>query len=294
MQYNDNQFKYWIWYSRIENVSCVKKNKLLKKYKDIEKIFYLDEKRLQEEEYLNSNDISNLLNIKYKADLDKYREYLMQNKIKVITLFDKEYPQKLKSIYDKPIVLFAKGNIELLKEKSVAIVGSRNCSEYGKNTAMKFAYELSKQNICIISGLAKGIDKYSHIGALEAKGNTIAVIGNGLDNVYPFENKELYERIVNENSLIITEYIIGTKPSKLTFPARNRIISGLSDAILVVEAGEKSGSLITVDFGLEHGKEIFAVPGNIDNYNSIGTNELIKQGANLMAKSKDIVDVLGF
>lgn len=294
MQYNDNQFKYWIWYSRIENVSCVKKNKLLKKYKDIEKIFYLDEKRLQEEEYLNSNEISNLLNNKYKSDLDKYREYLMQNKIKVITLLDKEYPQKLKSIYDKPIVLFAKGNIELLKEKSVAIVGSRNCSEYGKNTAMKFAYELSKQNICIISGLAKGIDKYSHIGALEAKGNTIAVIGNGLDNVYPFENKELYERIVNENSLIITEYIIGTKPSKLTFPARNRIISGLSDAILVVEAGEKSGSLITVDFGLEHGKEIFAVPGNIDNYNSIGTNELIKQGANLMTKSKDIVDVLGF
>ncbi|MCR5145849.1 MAG: DNA-processing protein DprA [Clostridia bacterium] len=294
MKYNDKQFIYWIWYSRIENVSSLKKCKLLTKYKNVKEIFNLDEESLLKEEYLNSNDVSNILKKQYKECLKEYCKYLLKNNIKMITLFDKEYPEKLKLIYDKPVTLFAKGNIELLNKKGVAIVGSRNCSEYGKNISRRFAYELSKQNICIISGLAKGIDKYAHTGALEANGNTIAVIGNGLDYIYPFDNKNLYERIVNEDSLIITEYIIGTKPNRLNFPERNRIISALSDAILVVEAGKRSGSLITADFGLEHGKEIFAVPGNIDNYNSIGTNELIKQGATLVTESNDIVDVLDF
>ena len=292
MQYNNKQYKYWIWYSRIENVSCVKKEKLLKKYKDIEKIFNLDETKLLEEVFLNIREISNIINQKYRTNLEKYKEYLIKNEIKMITIYDEEYPAKLKLIYDKPITLFAKGNINLLKNKSIAIVGARNCSEYGKNVSRKFAYELSKHNICIISGLAKGIDQYAHIGTLEAKGNTVAVVGNGLDTIYPLENTKLYEQIVDENSLIITEYIIGTKPNKMNFPARNRIISALSDGIVVIEAGKRSGSLITVDFGLEHGKEIFAVPGNIDNYNSIGTNELIKQGANLVTESDEIIDLL--
>ena len=214
-----------------------------------------------------------------------------KNNINIITILDKDYPEKLKNIYDKPMVLFAKGNIGLLKQDGIAIVGCRDCTTYGKNTAKKLAYDLAKQNKCIISGLAKGIDRYSHIGALEAKGNTIAVIENGLDNIYPYENKELSELILKNKGLIITEYIIGTPPDRINFPARNRIISGLADGIVVVEAKEKSGSLITADFGIEHGKDIFAVPGNINNANSIGTNNLIKQGANVATNYEDIINV---
>ena len=146
--------------------------------------------------------------------------------------------------------------------------------------------------MCIVSGLARGIDKFSHIGALEAKGSTIAVIGNGLDDIYPYENKNLSERILENDGLIVTEYIIGTKPSRLNFPARNRIISGLSEAVVVVEAKEKSGALITADFGLEQGKEVCAVPNNIYNKNSKGTNELIKQGASLITGYRDVLELI--
>ena len=213
-----------------------------------------------------------------------------KNNIKIITLNDSYYPENLKKIYDKPIKIYARGNLKLLNSKSIAIVGCRKCSNYGKDVALKMSYELAKSNITIISGLAKGIDKYSHIGALEAGGNTIAVLGHGLDMIYPYENYELSERIIQNNGLIITEYAIGTKPNKLTFPARNRIISGLSDGVVVVEAKNRSGALITADFALEQGKEVFAVPGNIYNCNSEGTNELIKQGACLITNIDDILN----
>ena len=219
-------------------------------------------------------------------------DYMKNNDIKIITLLDKEYPEKLKNIYDKPKVLYAKGNIKLLNEQSVAIVGCRDCSNYGKNIARKLSYSLAKENICIISGLAKGIDTFSHIGALEAGGKTIAVIGSGLDYVYPYENKDLYERILKNDGLIVTEYNLGTKPERLNFPARNRIISGLSDAIVIVEAKEKSGALITAEFALEQGKEVLAVPGNINSINSKGTNCLIKDGAVIVTDYKDVLECL--
>lgn len=293
MKYNDEQFKYWIWFSRIRSISSIKKVKLLEKYKFPETIYNLNKEELYECKILNLKEIDEIIDDKYRLNLEKYCDYMIKNKIELITIYEKEYPESLKEIYDSPIVLFAKGNIKLLNKKNVAIVGSRNCTEYGKNISKKFAYDLAKQNICIVSGLAKGVDKYAHIGALDAKGDTIAVIGNGLDIVYPYENKYLSERIIKNNGLIITEYIIGTRPDKMNFPARNRIISGLSKGIVVVEACLKSGSLITVDFGLEQGKDIFAVPGNIDSCNSEGTNELIKQGANVVIKSQDIIEVLG-
>ncbi len=292
MKMSDENSKYWIWFSRIEKITCIQKKKLLEKFKSPEKIWNLDKIRLSEILDLNENCINEILNEKYRCDLKIYEEYMRNNDIHMITIFDKKYPQKLKNIYDPPIILFAKGNLELLEKKGVAMVGCRECSIYGKNVAQKLSYELAKQNICIISGLAKGIDKYSHIGALEAQGDTIAVIGNGIDNIYPYENQYLSEQILKNNGLIITEYIIGTKPNKINFPARNRIISGLSDGVLVIEAKKKSGSLITADFGLEQGKEVFAVPGNIDNSNSIGTNDLIKQGANIVTSYKDIINLI--
>ena len=170
------------------------------------------------------------------------------------------------------------------------MIWSRNCSSYGERAAKDFAYNLAKEDICIVSGLAKGIDSFSHIGALNAKGKTIAVLGSGLDNVYPKENMKLVEEIIKNNGLVISEYPLGTKPLKYHFPARNRIISGLSDSILVVEARKNSGTNITVDFALEEGKDVFVIPGNIYSKTSDGTNFLITEGAIPVLSYKDILD----
>ena len=150
--------------------------------------------------------------------------------------------------------------------------------------------KLAQENIIIISGGARGIDTFAHMGTLKEKGKTIEVLGNGLDYIYPPENRKLEEEIIKSGGLLIQEYVIGKKPDKYTFPARNRIISGISDGVLVVEAKQRSGTLITVDFALEQGKTIFAVPGNIESKNSVGTNELIKQGAKLVNNIKDILE----
>ena len=174
---------------------------------------------------------------------------------------DNAYPQALKNIYDPPIILYYKGNKALLeKENILAMIGCRECSEYGKEISFKFAYELAKRNVIIISGMAKGIDSFSHLGCIKANGTTIAVLGNGLDQIYPIQNVKLYNEILENQGLILSEYIIGTKPTKLNFPARNRIISGLSKGVVVIEAKKKSGTLNTVDFALEQGRDVFAVP----------------------------------
>ena len=156
--------------------------------------------------------------------------------------------------------------------------------------AQYFAYNLAKNDVNIVSGLARGIDSHSHIGAIKAKGKTIGVIGSGLDIVYPRENEYLYKKIIEENGAIISEYPLGVKPAKMNFPARNRIISGMSKGIIVIEAKKKSGTLITVDFALEQGRDVYVVPGNINSINSVGTNDLIKQGAKMVTTYKDIDD----
>lgn len=214
---------------------------------------------------------------------------LNKSKIKIIKIEDKDYPEKLKNIYNPPKELYVLGNEKILNETAIAIVGSRNCTKYGAQNAYKFAYEIAKRNICVISGLARGIDTYSHKGAVLAKGKTIAVLGCGLDVIYPSENFELYKKIVQTGGTIITEYPLGTKPKRYNFPERNRIISGLSDGILVVEARKKSGTMITVEFALEQGREVYAIPGNISSDSSYGTNELIKEGATPVTNVNDII-----
>ena len=174
-------------------------------------------------------------------------------------------------------------------------MGCREASEYGIKAAKYFSYNLAKYGINIISGLAKGIDSYAHFGSVYANqenilsGKTIAVLGCGLDIIYPKENTLLADEIVKTGGLIISEYPLGTKPEKRNFPARNRIISGLSKGVLVIEAKEKSGTLITVDFALEQGRDVFVVPGNINSINSVGTNDLIKQGAHIVTNVNDII-----
>lgn len=251
--------KYWVWFSRINKIGAKVQNELIQKYKTPEEIFRLTKDKLQENNNLESEKIEIILDKSYRENLDKYLEYMEKNGIKMITIEDEEYPQNLRNIYDPPVVLYIKGNEDILKNHSIAIIGSRNCSSYGKQIAKQFAYNLSKNNINIISGLAKGIDSSAHLGAIEANKSTIAVVGCGLDRVYPEENIVIFNKIINKGA-VISEYIIGTKPEKTNFPARNRIISGISDGVLVVEAGKKSGTFITVDFALEHGKNVYSIP----------------------------------
>ena len=285
-----NEKLYWIWLSRIRKLGSIKTQKLLEKFKTPENIWKAQEKELKEVEGIGEEIVKEILNDEYRKNLEKYEKYMKTNKIDLINIYDKEYPEKLKEIYDKPITLYIKGNKEILDEFSLAIIGCRENSEYGKKVGSKLSYDIAKKGIVTTSGLARGIDSIAHKSTLMAKGKTIAVIGSGIDNIYPPENKKLVDEIVENGGAVVSEYVIGTKAEKMNFPARNRIISALSDGVIVIEAKKKSGTMITVDFALDNGKEVFAVPGNITSINSEGTNELIKQGAKLITNAEEILE----
>ena len=214
-----------------------------------------------------------------------------KNKIRELRLTDEGYPTNLKYIYDPPPALYIKGNIIPQDNIAIAIVGSRQASYYGLKNAQELAFELAAKGITIISGLARGVDSAAHRGALKAKGRTIAVLGSGLNMIYPVENKGLAEEI-SQNGAVISEFSQDTPPHRQNFPRRNRIISGLSLGVLVVEAAKRSGALITVGFALEQGREVFALPGKIDSFTSQGTHDLIKQGAKLVESTEDIIEEL--
>lgn len=214
-------------------------------------------------------------------------------KYKKIDIYSKEYPEKLKNIKMPPKVLYVRGNLPDPRKKAVAIVGARNASDYGSTLSKTLGKILSLNNVEVISGLAIGIDASSHIGAIEAEKPTYAVLGCGVDICYPSFNQNIYERILDCGGGIISEQENGTPPLPGFFPARNRIISGLSDVVIVVEAKEKSGSLITADFALEQGKTIFACPGRVGDALSKGTNNLIKQGAYILTSADDVLSHLG-
>lgn len=281
---------YWIWLSRIPNIGIKKFNILINKYKSIDNIWKLKKEDLERNKGIGEKTISELLDERYRIGLNKYLEYIIKNKIELIGINNEKYPKRLKQIYDPPLMLYAKGNIQILKDiNSIAMVGGRNCSEYGKKIALELSEFLSKRKINIISGLARGIDTYSHIGCLKGTGKAIAVLGSGLNELYPSENIRLAKEIIYSGGTIISEYGIGVKPSKLNFPARNRIISALSNKIVIIEARKDSGSIITADYALDQGKEIYAVPGNINNKLSEGSNELIKEGANILTNYEDLI-----
>jgi DNA processing protein len=209
---------------------------------------------------------------------------------KALVIASPDYPALLRETYDPPIVLYCAGDLKRsLAQPVVAIVGSRRCSTYGRNVAEMLGRELAARGVTIASGLARGIDSAAHLGALDGKGLTIAVIGTGLDEVYPKEHKKLAEK-VKENGVLITEFPLGTPPLPQNFPFRNRIISGLSLGVMVVEGAERSGSLITARMAYEQGREVFAVPGNITSSKSFGPNYLIKDGAKLVQTWRDVVE----
>lgn len=214
---------------------------------------------------------------KYDNEFTKMIEFSESNSIKIISIFDDKYPQNLREIYDAPVLLYYKGKLDNNNRDSISVIGTRYPSEYGIRACTEIVRDLSLLNIPIISGLARGIDSIAHKAAIENSNITYAILGCGINVVYPRENLRLYEKII-ENGVIISEFEINASPDKINFPRRNRIISGISLGTLIIESGKKGGSLITSEFALDQGREVFAVPGNIFSRKSEGCNELIKRG----------------
>lgn len=265
-------------------------SKLIEKFKIIKSIYNAKEEELKTIVGLGEKIVSCILDKSIKIKARKHLEYMIKNNIDIVSIDDYEYPKILKEIYDPPVSLYVKGNKNILNNFSLAIIGCREATEYGKKVARNFSFKLAKENVTIVSGLASGIDSMAHIGTVYAEGKTIAVLGNGLDMIYPKENYLLAEKILEKGGALVSEYPLGTKPEKMNFVARNRIISGLSRGVIIIEAKQKSGTLLTVDFALEQGRDIFVVPGNIDSVNSFGTNELIKQGAKIITNYCDVLE----
>lgn len=254
--------------------------------------------QLVQDKNIKSLNINPILQESINESLDKFsisriNDDLLKNQISYICYGDKNYPLLLSQISDAPQIIFYKGEISAVNQPTVAIVGSRKASSYGLNIAYDFAYALAKSGVTIVSGLALGVDGRAHLGALEASGITIAVMGNGLDTIYPATHANLALKILANKSLIISEYPPGTPSYASNFPVRNRIIAGLSVAVLIVEAGKQSGSLLTAAAALEYGREVCAIPHNIDSVSGYGTNHLLQYGAHLVSSANDIISLLG-
>ncbi len=216
---------------------------------------------------------------------------MQKNGVELLTFKDGDYPRNLLAIYDPPPFLFVKGKLTEEDQSAVAIVGCRSASSYGKTITESIATELARNGITVVSGMARGIDSIGHLSALKEHGRTIAVFGSGLDVIYPPEHRRLAERISSSGALV-SEFFLGTRPEAPNFPRRNRLISGLSLGVVVVEAGAKSGALLTANCALEQNREVFAIPGNLWSQKSEGTNRLIKQGAKLVTSVEDILEEL--
>lgn len=225
--------------------------------------------------------------------LDKELETAEKKNITIITRLDDQYPEQLLNIYSPPAVLYIRGNIELDLDSTLAVVGTRKLTPYGKQVTERLVKELAESGVTIISGLAHGVDRIAHQTALDANGVTIAVLGCGVDIIYPSKHKDLFHSIIKSGG-VVSEFPLGTSPVASNFPIRNRIISGLSYGTLIIEAAEKSGSLITAKYALEQGRDVFAVPGSITSRQSIGTNYLIKCGAKLVQRADDILSEMKY
>ncbi|MDO8489379.1 MAG: DNA-processing protein DprA [Candidatus Omnitrophota bacterium] len=274
----------------ISNIGSVRLSKLLEVFGKSQEIFSAKYEHLASISGIGSQIAHDIIVFK-KENIEKELSSADKRGVKILALNDNNYPEKLRQIPGAPIVLYLLGNITAQDDLAIGIVGSRVASFYGLSSAEKFAAELSACGITIVSGLARGVDTYAHRGALKVKGRTIAVMGSGFNNIYPAENADLAKEI-SFSGAVISEFPMESKPLAQNFPRRNRLISGLSCGVLITEAARNSGALITADFALEQGREVFALPGRIDSVGSIGANALIKQGAKLVTCCDDILEEL--
>ena len=281
--------KFWYWINNIEGIGNSKIRRLLSHYEEPEEVYKAKERELLEFIGLSEKDVHNILSSeKRNTIMRKYYDDVEHGRTFVFP-YEDDYPRNLRELYDRPNILYYRGTLPQNDRYSVAIVGSRRCSDYGRHVAMELSRLLSEHNVNVISGLAIGIDTEAHKGAVYSGGRTYAVLAGGVERCYPAGNYNLYMDIIR-NGGIISEYPEDTLTVPGMFPMRNRIISGLSKGVVIVEAKEKSGALITADFALEQGREVFAVPGNINSKQSVGTNKLIKEGANPITNYRDILN----
>jgi len=277
----------YILLNMVENLGFKKMVCLLRSYDGPSNILKAPSRELAAIEGIGDSIAGKIAALK-KETLDKELRLMEKRGVCAVSVFDSNYPQNLKNSYSPPIILYVKGEMKAEDADAVAIVGSRMPSYYGVSNCEKLSADLASRGITVVSGMARGIDTAAHKGALKS-GRTIAVLGSGLNQIYPPENRSLADEI-SKKGAVISEFPMDTPPNKLNFPRRNRIISGLSLGVVVVEAGENSGALITANFALEENREVFAVPGRIDSKVSIGTNKLIKEGAKLIETADDIIE----
>ena len=279
---------YWVWLASCPHVSAGCQRALLEHFGSAEEVYYAEAGALAQVEGVGEDQVRALENKSLDA-AEAILEACAARDIFVLTQQDALYPQRLGNIFDPPLLLYGRGSMPMFdSEMAVSVVGTRNCTPYGLRMAEQFGYGLGRQGAIVVSGLARGIDGAAHRGALRSGGFTAAVLGCGVDVVYPVSNRRLYEDILS-SGVILSEYPPGTEPAPWRFPARNRIISGLTLATLVVEAPEKSGALITAATALEQGRDVFAVPGPLDSPHSLGCNRLIRDGAGLAMDSWDLL-----
>lgn len=289
MQITDEK-KFWIAFSYVRGFGAVRILKLVEYFGSLQDAWNSQIGDLAQAG-ISKKNIENLINFRAKMNPDLLVENIIKSRIEVYFSDDNDYPQRLTEIEQKPPVLYYRGAITQSDVLSIGIVGTRKVSQYGKHVTSELAHFCADNGITTISGLARGVDAIGHSETIKSGGRTIAVLGSGVDVIYPPEHRHLAEKII-ENGAIVSDYPPGTKPDRINFPPRNRIISGLSQAVVVVEAGERSGALITAEYAANQGREVFAVPGPITSPQSLGTNQLIGAGANILTEYKDLLDLL--
>ena len=285
-----NEVKYWIGFSLIPGIGRVKLSLLEAYFGDLGRAWHASAAELRSAG-LDAKSVETIITLRSRISLDAELEKLERHKVKVITGDDPGYPPRLKEIYDYPPLLYVRGTLIPEDEWAIAVVGTRRASIYGRQVTEEIVADLVRNKITITSGLAKGIDSIAHRTALEVGGRTIAVAGCGLDIVYPSDHVALARQIMEQGALI-SEFPLGTRPKAEHFPQRNRIISGMSLGVLAIEAGEKSGAMITAHWAVEQNRDVFAVPGSIFSPASKGTNRLIQEGAKLVRNCADILEEL--
>ena len=287
-----NTTEAYIVLNMLPTVGPVRLRKLLQVFEQPERILGAKGDRLRKVEGIGKEVVDQIFNWESIVDLPAELKRIKDFGATVITQASSQYPKLVREIHAPPIVLYVWGEIQERDHHAIGIIGARRTTHYGNESAKKLAYQLAYAGLTVISGLARGIETVAHQGAIAAKGRTIAVIGSGLSKLYPPENKALAEKICNGNGAVVSEFSMEIEPDRQTFPIRNRIISGWSHGILVVEAGANSGALITASQALEQGRAVYAVPGHINAPSAIGSNRLIQQGAKLVMDASDILDDL--
>ena len=286
----NDQKKYWVGFNLVRGIGSVRFQQIRTFFGDLSTAWQAPPEAFQQAG-LPERARVNFLKLRQEIDLDQLLDSILEKNVTVLTLLDHDYPDLLREIDQAPPVIYLKGALTPTDAFSVAVVGTRKVSDYGQQVTRDTCTYLAARGLTIVSGLARGVDALAHQHALKAGGRTIAVLGSGVDVIYPPEHRKLASAIV-ENGALISDYPLGTQPEGINFPPRNRIISGLSLATVVIEAGDRSGALITADFALEQGREVFAVPGNVLSPVSRGTNRLIQNGAYAMISPQDVFDVL--